>query len=574
MVTFPYDDGNVVGTTTEIGPYTAGEKFSAYIGRTKRPQGRTPLVYLHGFFGDTYTVLDDSYQPIFRSHADGMGTPVIVADLGGGSNWATPDIVGAGGYIDDAIEHAHDSTWMGTREDKVAIEGASMGTLNGLVWCYNRPNQVRACALVGPIVWLEKFYTDAPVFQGAIDTDWGGHGNFVAALDDIDPWRNIDRIRPFGHRIRMWYAADDEYIDPADVIAFAELVGATAVEIPGTHADLLNAPSDAKAAWVAATIRDRRQVYIPWNREDWGRADYVGLTKEGYPTAPNEYAFTTEATGAGRSAVYTRTAGAHGNDRHGVLFREFRAPDSAVRTVWAEEGGGRMSGQQGNIHRAVIDEDAGTYALFIAWHNVLFSVPWIVNRAIWTGQLAYPTALSAGTLVQVGSNNSVIAGLRRSAGGDILASSRSGNVVTIVVHDADADANYRSGVLDVTFDGAGLSSYTGLVTRLDDTHLQFPQAGADVISGGTGSWADFTSCFPYVADTELSGDVLRGRFYKPGTPVPAWGDTDWGFVWNAAGLGGPNAYGQSGVMLGHVGLFDGAATGVRMLTGPVALDEL
>lgn len=573
-VTFPFWDGHATGTGIELAPYTAGEKFSAYVGRTKRPQGRTPMLYFHGFFGDVYAVLADDYQPVFRSFADAVGVPVIVPDLGGGSQWATPDIVGAGGHADDALDHAAAAAHLQTQPYKAAVHGVSMGSLNALVWAFNRPSRIRSVTLVGPIVWAEKFYDDAPGFQGAIDADWGGHPNFVAALDDIDPWRNIDLIRPFGHRIKMWYAADDEFIDPADVRAFAELVGAEAVEIEGTHADLLNAPADAVAAWAAGTIRDRRRVYVPWDDTDWDRFDYVGATKQGYPTTPNEYSFTTEATGAGRMGVYTRTAGPWGNDRHALLLREFRSPDSAVRTIWAEEGGGRMSGQQGNIHRAVIDEDAGTYTWFIAWHNVLFAVPWIVNRAIWTGDLAFPTAPDAGSLTQIGANNSTIAGLRLSAGGEILASERQGGIVTIVVRAADADANYRTGVMDVVFDGVDIAGYSGIVTRLDATHLQFPQAGGDVTSGGVGSWADFGACFPYIADTELSGDVMRGRFYKPGGPVPEWGDPDWGFTWDASGESGPDAYGLPGFMLGHVGIFDGTATGVRCLTGPLAVDEL
>lgn len=551
-----------------------GQHMTSYVGRLHSPEGRTPVVYFHGFFGDGIVTLAGTYQTAFTA-ITATSLPLLVPELGGGSVWATPALVDAGGYADDALAWAATSpivtgtswtnatvTGMGVRADKVAVHGWSMGSLNGLNWAWRNAGKVRAVVLVGPIVDAEKFYDDNATFQGAIDASWGSHAAFEAALPDIDPMRNLDLIRPFGHRIQLWYAEDDEFIDPDDVRAFAELVGAEAHGFPGTHADLLTVPADQAAIFTLDKVRDRARAYVGWNDSDLGRFETVPVTLPSSPGNVNEFA-TTVAVG-GRRGEWIRASGTEGNERHALLLNDVSAPDMAVRTIWHDGGGGSMVGQSGNFLRAVVD---GTdFLAYTVWANVLFSVPWIVNRGVWGA------VVGGNSLSLLGTTNSVIPGIRLAAGGEVLASERQGDVVTLVVHEADADRAYRSGVIDVVL--PGIANYSGIVTRVDANHLSYEQEGADVTSGGPGSWADFASCFPYVADTELYGTVLRGRFYVPGTDAPEWGDPDWTFEWEDTGGWGATGYGRGGVMPGHVGIWNPSAYRPRIQFGPLTVEEL
>jgi hypothetical protein len=567
-----YADSLNVGAT--------GEHLMAHVGRLHRALGAMPVLYFHGFFGDGLVTATGLYKTAFDALA-GSGFPVLVPELGGGSQWATPDVVDTNGFADKALAWAATNppivtgttffnatvTGIGVRQDEVAVHGWSMGSLNGLNWAWRNAAQVRAAVFVGPIVDAEKFYADNAGFQGAIDSDWGSHANFVAALPDIDPMRNLDLIRPFGHRIQLWYAEDDEFIDPADVVAFAELVGAEAHGFPGTHADLITVPADRAAIYTLAQARNRLRTHVGWDSTDWAqRMEHVVANYQGLPH--NVHVESTEAAVGGRRGRITRVSGANGNERHLYLVNDMSAANMAVRTVWHGRNGGDMRGQQGNLMRAVVDWDAGTYETYIYWHNVLFGVPWIVNASRWTGTIGV-------SMVQNGSTGTTIVGLRRSAGGPVLASERVGGVVTLVVAQADADRAYRTGVIEVGFDGGSIGGYSGLVTRLDANHLQFAQAGGDVLSGGPGYWADFGSCFPYVADTELYGTHMRGRFYPVGMDAPSWDDPDWVWEWDDAG-GGHVGYGHPGIFAGHIGIFISPpdTPGDFVQFGPIDSDEL
>lgn len=548
----------------------AGEHLTSYVGRLHRAEGRTPVIYFHTFFGDGLVTLAGTYQRHFDAIA-GTSYPVLVPELGGGSQWATPDVVDPGGYVDDALAWAAAGpiitgtglstvaiTGLGVRADKVAVHGWSMGSLNGLNWSWRNAGKLRAMVLVGPIVDAEKFYDDNPTFQAAIDADWGGHPNFVAALPDIDPMRNLDLIRPFGHRIQLWYAESDEYIDPADVRAFAELVGAEAHPFPGTHASLTDAPADRAAVFTLAKIRERASAYVGWDSIDTARFDQVQVTQ---PASPgNDNVLETVVGTDGRRGQFRLVSGTEGNERAALLLNDLFAPDMAVRDIWHNGNGGPMAGQSGNIMRAVVS--GGTILMYIAWHDIFFNVPWIINRGVWSAPVG------GNTLTQLGVQTAAIPGLRLAAGGDVLASSRASGVVTLTVLAADADRAFRSGIIDVAMAGA-IGNYSGPAVRVDANHLAYNQAGADVTSGGPGSWADFQSCFPYMADTELYGTTMRGRFYVPGSDPPAWGDPDWTFTWTDTGGWGPTGYGRGGVMAGHVG-----TAGKFLQHGPLTIEEL
>jgi hypothetical protein len=545
--------------------YVAGEQQSLYVGRLHNSSGQTPVLFCHGYQGDPATMQSSDWQPLFTAYA-AAGHPVMVPELGGQSGWGAPAIVDPGGHIDDALDYFKLAAAGGVRTDKMFVHAISMGTL-ALRWVWQNPGRVRGMNLVGPIVHFEQFYNDNPSLQAAIDASWGGHGAWLAGLDASDPWRNVDRIRPFGHRLKFWYAENDGLIDPDEVIAFAELVGAEAEAMPGTHLELnINARVDRMVSFALNQLSNRRRAYVGWDETDWARFLEVPLTLPPSSPARNVNTRQTVVAPGGRRGQFTRVSGTEGNERHGYLLTELSAPSMAVREIWHNGDGGLMVGQHGNLMGAHIDPDTNQYTTYMVWSNILFGVPWIVNTAVWTG------LVGGDTLTLLGLQGGTIPGLRLSAGGEVLASSRTGNVVTLVVHEADADRAYRSGTVDVILP-APLGTFVGLVSRLDANHLQYTQAGADVISGGPGSWADFGSCFPYWADTELDNAQVRGRFYPLGMDPPDWDDPDWTLHWTDTGNWGFKGYGLGGIMFAHVGINSPGET-VKMQAGPVSIEEL
>ncbi len=548
--------------------FVAGEQFSLYAGRLQRPNGKTPVLYVHGAGQDPEILQDDEWQPVFNTYA-ANDMPVIVPELGGTNVWATPAVVDNSGHMDDAITWASATVNGGVRSDKLLVHGVSMGSLNALAWSWRLPNpgRLRAMTLVGPIVNFEKFYNDNASFQAQIDASWGSHGAWLAGLPNSDPWRNIARIKPYGHRIHLVYAINDQFIDPEDVLAFAELVGAGKVTAVDTeHLGLVagGAPVDVMVSWALGTAVDRARAYIGWDAIDWDRFEQRILTQPPMVADRNVNIRDTIVAPGGRRGEYIRLLGDDGNERYAYLLPEVSAPDVGINNIWHNGDGGIMVGQHGNIPKAHIE--AGTYTVHMCWSNILFAIPWIVNQAVWVG------TVGSDDLALLGLSGATIPGLRLSAGGPILASSRAGGVVTLVVDKDDADRSFRSGVVDVAMAGA-IGGYVGTVTRLDDNHLQYAQAGADVTSGGPGSWADFASCFPYNANTELRDVNMRSRFYPLGMDPPDWGDPDWTLNWVDTGGWGYRGYGNPGALFAHCGINLPNQRAVMQL-GPFRADEL
>lgn len=545
---------------------TVAEHLALHVGRLHSPLGDIPVVYFHDYLADGLTTLDGAYDGVF-SAVTSVSYPLLASRLGGQSQWATPDVVDPGGFVDDALDWAAGQVWINTRVDKVAIVAFGMGTLNALNWAWRNPGKVLSVALVGPIVDAEAFYDSNPSLQAAIDTDWGSGAAWTAALPDIDPMANLDAIRPFAHKIKLWYGDADTQIAAADVQAFAELTGATAVEFAGSEADRHLVPSDQVAIFTLATIRDKDRAYVGWDERDWGRFQALTLTVPADPADRNVNQQHTIVAPGGRRGEFVRFSGDESNERFVYLLPEVQAPDMYVGNVWHNGDGGVMVGQHGNPLRAFVDPDTGAYLMYMAWSNIFFAIPWIINRAVWAGTLG-----EVGPPALLGLTNSTIPGLRLSAGGEVLASERSGNVVTLTVHQDDADRAYRSALVDIVMAGP-LGNFTGLVARTDANHLQYTQAGADVTSGGPGSWADFASCFPYNADTDIVGDTMRGRFYPLDMDPPPMGDPDWGFTWTDTGGWGHTGYGYGGVLFAHAGINTPGQTAVMQL-GPLTINEL
>lgn len=558
--------GNTRWTRYAADTFAVGEQLALHVGRFHSPQDRLPIVFFHDYQHEPVGDLVGAFNGVFSASTI-TGYPLIAPDLGGTSQWATPDVVDTGGHVDDALAWAENEVWIGTRTDKVAILAFGMGTLNALNWAWRHPGQVRSMVLVGPIVDAEKFYDDNPGLQAAINADWGSGAAFAAALPDIDPMRNLDLVRPFAHRIQLWYGDADTQIDGADVRAFAELTGAEAVEFEGTEAQRHLVPADRVASFTTGTVRNRARAYVGWNDSDLGRFEELLFTWSATPANRNVHELRTGLWVGGRRAEFHRVSGSDGDERWGYMLTELQAPDTAVSTTWFQQNGGLMAGQHGNFHRANVDRDAGTYSVFMTWSDIFGVTPWKVNMAVWDGVIG-------GTLNLRDLVNTDIAGLRLSAGGEVLASERIGGQVTLVVHAADLDRAFTSRTLDVDIDGPlGDHLIIGAVRSGPNT-ITYAQAGADIPNGGAGSWADFGSCYPYRADTDLIGDTMRGRFYPIGMDPPAMDDPDWSMSWTNSGGWGTDGYGPSGLLFAHVGIFaDPSDLPTQIQAGRLTVDE-
>lgn len=558
--------GNTRWTRYTPDTSAVGEHLAMHVGRLHAPFGDIPVLYFHDHLADGTTTLDGAYDGVF-SAVTSTSYPLLVPRLGGTSQWATPDVVDASGWVDDGLDWAAQQVWIDTRADKVAIVAFGMGTLNALNWAWRNPGKVLSIVLVGPIVDADAFYADNPSLQATINADWGSGAAWTAALPTIDPMQNLDLVRPFGHKIQLWYGDADTQIDGADVRAFAELVGAEAIEYAGTAATRMLVPSDRVAMFTLATIRDKRRGYVGWDATDWARFQEVPLTLPANPADENTNELRTAVWPGGRRGEFHKIAGSDGNERHAYLLSEVSAVDSMVQNTWYQENGGLLVGQQGNIHRALIDEDAGTYLVYMTWSDIFGFTPWKVNMAVWQG------TIGGQDLALLGLDNGDIAGLRLSAGGEVLASQRIGGVVTLVVHEADLDRAFTSRTLDVDIAGPLGDHLVVGATRTDANHITYAQAGVDIPNGGAGSWADFGSTYPFRADTALTGTTMVGRFYPLGMDPPGFDDPDWTFSWEDTGGWGHTGYGTSGFLMAHTGAFD--LTRQHFLqVGPVLVDEL
>jgi pimeloyl-ACP methyl ester carboxylesterase len=98
---------------------------------------------------------------------DPSGVVVISAEFGNGVNFGCPDSVAA---IDDAINWA--ASRFGTRTDKVAIGGISMGGTTSLNWAWRNPSKVVAWAGYIPLINLDWLH-DNTGYEIFIDLGYG-----------------------------------------------------------------------------------------------------------------------------------------------------------------------------------------------------------------------------------------------------------------------------------------------------------------------------------------------------------------------------------------------------------------
>lgn len=249
----PYPSGSRLsgGSTIRV-DVTGTEDVTVWVGRTTPTAGATPVIYCHGFAGTgesaawrTESQAADDFRPI-----SAWGHPVFAANLGGVSTWGNQTSLDA---VESIITWAH--TAYGTRTDKVAFAGESMGALTALNAAILNTNRVAAVWLRVPCMGLEWTHDNVATFTGAINAAYGGSVS-QSEYDTYDPMRHVETLRRIRHRIRIWATSADEFFPRAITAGFAGQIGCQLDIIGGDHAAGFNTPKYIVAEWLDHTIRN------------------------------------------------------------------------------------------------------------------------------------------------------------------------------------------------------------------------------------------------------------------------------------------------------------------------------
>lgn len=248
-----YPSGSrLTGATTQFIDATGTEDVTVWTGRTTPTAGSVPLIYCHGSGGTGIfpfwrinTIAADDFRAICA-----WGFPLFVPDMAGENTWGNNACIAA---VDSVVTWANGR--YGTRTDKIALGGESMGALTALNWAWRYPTKVAAVWLRVPVVGLLSFYQRNTSFQNRIETAYTNWAGLMAALPTHDPAQNIDSIRVFRDRLSVWYARSDELIPAADTLAFVQDVDCQVDSVAGTHINAYLTPEFVVASWLNDTIR-------------------------------------------------------------------------------------------------------------------------------------------------------------------------------------------------------------------------------------------------------------------------------------------------------------------------------
>lgn len=216
-------------------------------------RGAVPFVWCHGFTlasqpADIAVTAD--YNDRLAAIA-ALGHPVLSADLGGGSTWGNDTAIAR---VNSLLTWAN--TNYGTRLDKVAIGGESMGSLLAFNWAWRNPAKVAALWVRAPLTALDALHDRNVSLAGAIEGAYGGLSGYNAALSTHDPAQNRTALRALGGLTRVEYTLDDEVVLAGEVIDHIEATDvAEHYAWPGTHDDNRWTDTWAVAEWVHDTVR-------------------------------------------------------------------------------------------------------------------------------------------------------------------------------------------------------------------------------------------------------------------------------------------------------------------------------
>jgi hypothetical protein len=299
-------------------------------------------------------------------------------------------------------------------------------------------------------------------------------------------------------------------------------------------------------AWQTATTAQTalEQAYptktIVWDSNSWTPFTHYTITQDTGQT------FTLSVVN--NKGRVTNSAGSPNfltNARHWYADSTFSATDSEITTLqWGEAGAyGNTVGvyQQGNIHR--VQNSAGSTKGFIAWEDVTFGQPHIINVGLWQAD---------GTTLILNSTNTnfTATGLLKYV--QVTNSVRSSNVVTLTVpqgHGIVAGDSLGVDLTDNTFDGPAF-----VVTSVTPTTIVYSQTASGA-SGATGTCYSVNHIFPYWVKTRLVGNTLSVKVWSYGDAESDWGDPARAFswTWSSGTITPPSGAGLTGIYAGHIG---------------------
>jgi hypothetical protein len=231
-----------------VGRVTPGEQDTIWTPRTPRT-GTCGLILLPGS-GNPRSYMDNIIQPAsFKLAAAmaGVGIPTITCDFGGNS-WAN-----------DATMTAITNAWTtlkaafpAMRTDKVCLLGGSMG--GGAVARWSQLNPSSTACVVGliPAFDLRYEFENIPGIAPAFRTAWGmgGADPFPATADNA-----ANYAAAAGIPLLAGYASNDTTVPPAPIVAYAQSVGGTAINLGAlghTDAAIGAMPHDTVAQFLVA----------------------------------------------------------------------------------------------------------------------------------------------------------------------------------------------------------------------------------------------------------------------------------------------------------------------------------
>ena len=247
-----------------VGGPAEGERWQVWRPAALKPGGPL-LVVCHGAasHGHYYGAHPARQRMFLRAARSGI--VVAAGDLGNADPDAGP-LDGTWGTPISVTRASEDMvTWAGDRwgvdTTRVLVIGDSAGGATALNALRARPDRIVGCALRLAVANVTAAYEMGnPLVTELIDAAHGGDWSAVA--DERDPARNLEDFAGLGHRVRIYYSADDGLIPAETLTAFAEAIGATAGPIGAVG-------HDAEVAYPAFPDGD----FVAWAWARWRAAD-------------------------------------------------------------------------------------------------------------------------------------------------------------------------------------------------------------------------------------------------------------------------------------------------------------
>lgn len=140
------------------------------------------------------------------------------ADTGdGGSSW---------GNEPGRTRMSQAITWLGQQyradTSRVGIIGDSEGGVLALNFLWRNPDITRAVITQLSPVNVDRLYQDNSIVQATVDMAFDTLGGWEANKATHDPWLNMDKVAPYGDRVRFYVSENDGLAPLRDQQIYAE----------------------------------------------------------------------------------------------------------------------------------------------------------------------------------------------------------------------------------------------------------------------------------------------------------------------------------------------------------------